>query len=240
MSTERFEWLELPERETDIAEQPPEHAETVMGKRCPQCSWLDEETATLCFRCGYRYNADHAMASRIAELGVALPPRLIETPQNLPNFFKTHGRIRPPEPLAIFQLRMRAEQLRLSRGFDELICLDDISVDHYDHQIETARRALRDLRGRALLADEVGLGKTIEAGIIMKELLARGLVRTVLVLTPASLTEQWREELEAKFGEEFRVVSKPSELDALRTAESGRWIISLDRAKLQRYSEPIL
>ena len=240
MSTERFEWLELPERKTDVAVDAAESSETVLGKRCPQCSWLDEETATVCFRCGYRYNADHAMAGRIAELGVSLPPRLIETPQNLPNFFRTHGRIRPPEPLAIFQLRMRAEELRLSRGFDELICLDDISVDHYEHQIETALRALRDLRGRALLADEVGLGKTIEAGIIMKELLARGLVRTVLVLTPASLTEQWREELSEKFGEEFTVISKPSELDDVCTAESGRWIVSLDRAKLQRYSQPIL
>jgi SNF2 family DNA or RNA helicase len=57
------------------------------------------------------------------------------------------------------------------------------------------------MRGRALLADEVGLGKTIEAGIVMKELIQRGLVRTVLVLTPASLTEQWREELLTKFGE---------------------------------------
>lgn len=75
---------------------------------------------------------------------------------------------------------------------NELVCLDEIAVEHYEHQIETALKALRDMRGRALLADEVGLGRTSEAGIIMKELLLHGLVRSVLVLTPASLTEQSR------------------------------------------------
>jgi SNF2 family DNA or RNA helicase len=56
------------------------------------------------------------------------------------------------------------------------------------------------LRGRALLSDEVGLGKTIEAGLVLKEYLARQMVQRVLVLTPPALVEQWHEELEAKFG----------------------------------------
>ncbi len=51
------------------------------------------------------------------------------------------------------------------------------------------------MRGRALLADEVGLGKTIEAGLILKEYVLRGLVRRALVLAPVSLLTQWREEL---------------------------------------------
>ncbi len=140
----------------------------------------------------------------------------IETPQNLENFFRTHGRIRPPEPLPIYQLRNQAEILRLSQGFDQLLCLEELSVEHYEHQIEAAIRALRDMRGRALLADEVGLGKTIEAGIVMKELIQRGLVRSVLVLTPASLTEQWREELANKFHEEFRVMETPAHWREIR------------------------
>lgn len=240
MSTERFEWLEIPEEPTKRKHKADATPEMIMGKRCPQCNWLDEETATVCFRCGYRYNVDHNLTNQIATLGVTLPPRVIETPQNLENFFRTHGRIRQPEPLPIYQLRLQAEMLRLSRGFDQLLCLDEIAVEHYEHQIETALKALRDMRGRALLADEVGLGKTIEAGIIMKELLLRGLVRSVLVLTPASLTEQWREELENKFHESFRVMETPAQWQELQGEEGGRWITSIDRAKLKHQSDAIL
>jgi len=240
MSTERFEWLEIPEEPTKRKQTTDSASETVMGKRCPACNWLDEETATTCFRCGHRYNVDHNMAGQIANLGVTLPPRVIETPQSLENFFRTHGRIRPPEPLPIYQLRLQAEALRLSRGFDQLICLDEITVEHYEHQIDTALTALRDMRGRALLADEVGLGKTIEAGIITKELVLRGLVRSILVLTPASLTEQWREELENKFHERFTVMETPSDWRAVRDHDDGRWITSLDRAKRKHQSAEIL
>jgi SNF2 family DNA or RNA helicase len=240
MTQERFEWLEIPEEPSTKRKKKSGEPNAVMGKRCPQCNWLDEETATACFRCGYRYNVDMQMAQRIEKLGISLPPRLIETKQDLENFFRIHGRVHPPGPLNTYQLRLQAEELRLSRGFDQLICLEDISVEHYEHQLETALRALRDMRGRALLADEVGLGKTIEAGIVMKELIERGLVRTVLVLTPASLTEQWREELYSKFGESFSVVDDVSQWQEVAEAESGRWIVSLDRAKMDRHSQGVL
>ena len=239
MNDERFEWLEIPEEE-ERGKPQNNGAVASIGKRCPQCDWLDEETATSCFRCGYRYNVDHKLAGEISRLGVTLPPRVIETQQDLTNFFRTHGRVRKPTTLARYRLRTAAEQIRLSRGFDELICLDDLTLDHYEHQLEAALRALRHMRGRALLADEVGLGKTIEAGIIMKELIGRGLVRSVLVLTPASLTEQWREEFSSKFHEEFEVVNTPAQWRAVQDATEGRWIVSLDRAKLRNHSEEIL
>ncbi|MGL4648254.1 MAG: DEAD/DEAH box helicase [Caldilineaceae bacterium] len=237
----RFEWLELPDPD-GAPKRPAAHrdVEAALGKRCPVCDWLDEETATLCFRCGHRYNLNTQMTARFAGLGVTLPPRVIEAQQNLDTFFRIHGRIRPPEPLEVYTLRLQAEALRLSRGFDQLICLDELAVEHYEHQIEAALRALRDMRGRALLADEVGLGKTIEAGIIMKELIVRGLVRTVLVLTPASLTEQWREELSVKFHEEFTVMERPAQWESVREDEDGRWITSLDRAKLNHHSDSLL
>ena len=161
MSIERFEWLEIRDQTKKRRKRKTDASDTVMGKRGPECGWLDEETVTQCFRCGHRYNVDPIMSQKIEQLGVALPQRVIETPQNLENFFRTHGRIRPPEPLELFQLRMRAQQLRLSRGFDRLVCLDELDLEHYDHQLEAALRALQDMRGRALLADEVGLGKTI-------------------------------------------------------------------------------
>ena len=72
-----------------------------------------------------------------------------------------------------------------------------------EHQIRTAKTVLRRCRGRALLCDEVGLGKTIEAGLILDELHLRGLARSVLVLVPPSLVEQWQGEMRRKFGLDF-------------------------------------
>lgn len=240
MVQERFEWLEIPDGSDSANGATERTPAAVLGKRCPQCGWLDEETAVACFRCGHRFNVDHQLTARIESLGVRLPPRIIETPQNLENFFRIHGREHPPGPLELYQIRLDAEKLRLSQGFDQLICLEDIAVEHYEHQLETALTALQQMRGRALLADEVGLGKTIEAGIVMKELIERGLARTILVLTPASLTEQWREELSAKFREAFTVMNRPQQWDEARGAESGRWLSSLDRAKMKAYSDRIL
>src|SRR6516162_2593730 len=99
-----------------------------------------------------------------------------------------------------FALSERFAHLGLAQGFDELLCLPHLTgVEPLLHQIETVRKVLKQFRGRVLLADEVGLGKTIEAGMVLKEYLLRGMVESVLVLTPASLVGQWREELEAKF-----------------------------------------
>jgi SNF2 family DNA or RNA helicase len=99
-----------------------------------------------------------------------------------------------------YQLRERFTHLSLVQGFDELLCLPRIrGIEIFRYQVETARKVLKQFRGRVLLADEVGLGKTIEAGMVMKEYLLRGMVESVLVLTPASLVGQWHEELESKF-----------------------------------------
>ena len=97
-----------------------------------------------------------------------------------------------------YRLRLEAEQLRLVTGFDELICLDSLNFKPFPYQIRVARTALRRFRGRGLLCDEVGLGKTLEAGLVLKEYLLRQMVERVLILTPPGLVEQWREELEQK------------------------------------------
>ncbi|MBS2969615.1 DEAD/DEAH box helicase [Metabacillus sp. KIGAM252] len=67
------------------------------------------------------------------------------------------------------------------------------------HQLEVARTVVEKMNGKAILADEVGLGKTIEAGLILKEYMIRGLVKKVLILVPASLVSQWARELNQKF-----------------------------------------
>jgi SNF2 family DNA or RNA helicase len=84
-------------------------------------------------------------------------------------------------------------------GFDTLVSLPRLRFEPYPHQLRAAERALRQMRGRGILADEVGLGKTIEAGLVLSELRLRGLARRVLVLVPAGLVEQWQEELDRKF-----------------------------------------
>lgn len=85
-------------------------------------------------------------------------------------------------------------------GFDTFLSLPRLGFDPFDYQLQTAQTVLRRMRGRAILADEVGLGKTIEAGLVLSELRMRGLAGRTLVLTPAGLVEQWQEELERKFG----------------------------------------
>ncbi len=85
-------------------------------------------------------------------------------------------------------------------GFDTFLSLASLRFSPFDYQLQAARGALRRMRGRAILADEVGLGKTIEAGLILAELRLRGLADRTLVITPAGLVTQWREELERKFG----------------------------------------
>ena len=95
------------------------------------------------------------------------------------------------------------------------------------HQILALSRALSGDRVRFLLADEVGLGKTIEAGLVLRELKIRGLVERTLVVAPAGLTHQWVQEMKARFNEVFRLV-QPSDFDAFRSfagieAEDNLW-----------------
>jgi SNF2 family DNA or RNA helicase len=99
-----------------------------------------------------------------------------------------------------YRLQLQAERLALVAGFDELVCLDAVDFEPFGYQVRAAQTVLRRFRGRGLLCDEVGLGKTIEAGLVLKEYLLRQMVNHVLVITPPALVEQWREELASKFG----------------------------------------
>ena len=110
-----------------------------------------------------------------------------------------------PDPAGL-RLRLEFAKLQMLRGFEELLCLEGLrGVEHLPHQVETVRKVLRHFRGRALLADEVGLGKTIEACLLLREYLLRAIVKRALILVPAPMVGQWREELSAKFSLEFSV-----------------------------------
>ncbi len=105
------------------------------------------------------------------------------------------------------------------------------------HQIKAAIKVLNQLGGRAILADEVGLGKTIEAGIVMKELIGRGKARNVLILTPAALAGQWQEELWNKFGERFIKHDDP-EFKGFGAHE--KVVTSIDTAKTAQHYPDII
>lgn len=94
------------------------------------------------------------------------------------------------------------------------------------HQLRALSKALSGERVRYLLADEVGLGKTIEAGLIMRELKLRGLVKRTLVVAPKGLVTQWVAEMRTHFGEEFHMIV-PSDLPVYRrvTGEENPWRI---------------
>lgn len=77
------------------------------------------------------------------------------------------------------------------------------TIQLLDHQIMAAKIVKNDLNGRVILADEVGLGKTIEAGILLKEYFVTGMIKNALILTPPSLRSQWRQELKSKFDLDF-------------------------------------
>ena len=98
---------------------------------------------------------------------------------------------------------------------DVLLAPLEAGVIPLPHQLYALTRAMGGDQIRYLLADEVGLGKTIEAGLIFRELKLRGLVRRVLVVAPKGLVTQWVQEMQTHFGEEFRLLS-PSEFGLWR------------------------
>jgi superfamily II DNA or RNA helicase len=142
-----------------------------------------------------------------------------------------------------FELGLRAARLATHPGFDRLISLPMVrEMELLEHQTRTAVTVLRRLRGRALLCDEVGLGKTVEAGLILSELLMRGLVRSVLVLTPPSLITQWQGEMRRKFAVELTSHDDPAFRDAGPAAWAGhdRMIVSVHTAKREPHRSAIL
>jgi superfamily II DNA or RNA helicase len=141
------------------------------------------------------------------------------------------------------RLALVGHQVAMADRFDRLLCLERVrGVEHLPHQIETVRRVLRVMRGRALLADEVGLGKTIEAGMVLSEYLQRSLIETALILVPAALLGQWREELANKFEIEVACADGAEVRRCPETFWSSqpRILASLELARNKRHCERVL
>jgi superfamily II DNA or RNA helicase len=153
------------------------------------------------------------------------------------------GAMQPVDTLFWLRQRIGYEHLRMRQEFEELLCLHELSnIQHFGYQQETVRKALKLFHGRVLLADEVGLGKTIEACMIVKEYLLRGMIKSVLVLCPPALVVQWSQEFSSKFG--IKAVHLP---DAALMRRNKEWfwsqnivIVSLHTAKGKTHAASVV
>ena len=122
---------------------------------------------------------------------------------------------------SVEQILHAAAAAKLLDALEDNLLLAPIqsSVVPLPHQLYALNRALSRDRIRYLLADEVGLGKTIEAGLILRELKLRGLARRILVVAPKGLVRQWQAEMRLHFNEKLQFI-EPAELAAFRQARS--------------------
>lgn len=142
----------------------------------------------------------------------------------------------PWDSFELFQLALEAEKSLMIGDFDTLSCLKYLTnFKPLPHQLKTAQTVISKMHGKAILADEVGLGKTIEAGLILKEYMVRGLVKKALILVPSSLVSQWTKELNQKF-----------HIPAMAQKKAYMWkqydilVASLDTAKRSPHREIVL
>ena len=128
---------------------------------------------------------------------------------------------------AKFRLVAEAHRIRLAHLFDPVLAVHTSLVDPLPHQITAVYEAMLPRQPlRFLLADDPGAGKTIMAGLLIKELMARGDVRRCLIVCPGSLVEQWQDELQQRFHLPFDILTN----DKLEAARTGNWFLETDLA----------
>ena len=123
---------------------------------------------------------------------------------------------------ALFRLVSEAHRIRLAHLFDPVLAVHTSLVEPLPHQITAVYEAMLPRQPlRFLLADDPGAGKTIMAGLLMRELLARGDLQRCLVVCPGSLVEQWQDELYRRFQLPFEILTN----DKLEAARTGNWFL---------------
>jgi superfamily II DNA or RNA helicase len=136
---------------------------------------------------------------------------------------------------ALFRLVSEAQRIRLAHLFDPVLAVHTSIVEPLPHQITAVYEAMLPRQPlRFLLADDPGAGKTIMAGLLMKELIARGDLQRCLVICPGSLAEQWQDELYRRFHLPFDILTN----DKLEAARTGNWFLetNLVIARLDKLS----
>ena len=128
---------------------------------------------------------------------------------------------------ALFRLVSEAQRIRLAHLFDPVLAVHTSLVEPLPHQITAVYEAMLPRQPlRFLLADDPGAGKTIMAGLLIKELIARGDLKRCLIVCPGSLVEQWQDELSRKFQLPFEIATN----DKMEAARSGNWFVENDLA----------
>ena len=107
-----------------------------------------------------------------------------------------------------FVLRSESFMLKLAYAYNKILSLSNSRTRILAHQVESTHRIVNSFRQRFLIADEVGLGKTIEAGLVIKEMIYRHNYGRILIVCPASLLYQWQNEMESKFNEKFTIMDR--------------------------------
>jgi superfamily II DNA or RNA helicase len=135
----------------------------------------------------------------------------------------------------LFRLVSEAHRIRLAHLFDPVLAVHSSVVDPLPHQITAVYEAMLPRQPlRFLLADDPGAGKTIMAGLLIKELVARGDLQRCLIVCPGSLAEQWQDELYRRFHLPFEILTN----DKLEAARTGDWFLetNLVIARLDKLS----
>ena len=172
-----------------------------------------------------------------AETLIFSPEEFKERVHPIPSIFEKFAdrALKQREPFILYTEALR---FRLAYTFDPHYAVSVTQVDLLPHQIDAVyRRVLPMPKVRFLLADDPGLGKTIEAGLILKELKARGLVERYLVVVPAHLIDQWRREFREWFREDLSVLPKDTYLADSFFERNPSVITSMDFAKREPYRE---
>ncbi len=126
---------------------------------------------------------------------------------------------------ALYRLVAEAHRIRLAHLFDPVLAVHTSLVDPLPHQITAVYEAMLPRQPlRFLLADDPGAGKTIMAGLLIKELIARGDLKRCLIVCPGSLAEQWQDELHRRFHLPFEIMTN----DKFEAARTGNWFIEND------------
>ena len=146
-------------------------------------------------------------------------PRLEIVEQGRPWSFDGDGHL--------FRLVSEAHRIRLAHLFDPVLAVHTSLVDPLPHQITAVYETMLPRQPlRFLLADDPGAGKTIMAGLLIKELIVRGDLQRCLVVCPGSLAEQWQDELYRRFQLPFEIMTN----DKLEAARTGNWFLENDLA----------